>query len=323
MELLFDGNNSLNDIFYDTLARAADLCALREGLDPDDWEVSLSVVSEEEIRSLNRQFRGIDRETDVLSFPQYDFSVPGDEEDACEEPEKDLPVHEDDPAGPETGFESPGDFSEGLRASLGDVVICEEAARRQAEEYGHSFEREFVYLFVHSMMHLLGYDHMEEKEKAEMREAEEDVMNRLGISREMSAPDPDSGISAAPADYGNLMRMAMEISVRAYAPYSRFSVGAALLASSGKIYTGVNVENASYGATICAERSAVSAAVTAGEKSFSAIAVYSPSGIANPCGICRQVLSEFGGDPVIITGSSEEEFDAAPLSSFLPKGFIL
>ena len=291
MEILFDGSKELSRAFYETLQRAAALCVSREGLDPDDCEVSLSMVSAEEIRSLNRQFRGIDKETDVLSFPQYD----GDEE---------------------------WDIGE-YRIPLGDVVICEDAARRQAAEYGHSFEREFVYLFVHSMLHLLGYDHMEEEEKQEMRAEEEAVMNALGITRE-TAGDGDSQVDSGKAvDYRELMERAIRVSSKAYAPYSRFFVGAALLAGSGEIYTGVNVENASFGATICAERSAVSAAVTAGEQEFRAIAVYSPSGPANPCGICRQVLAEFGQDMDVITGASEEEYEVTPLSSLLPKGFVL
>lgn len=291
MEILFDGSKELNHAFYETLQRAAALCVSREGLEPDDCEVSLSMVSAEDIRTLNRQFRGIDKETDVLSFPQYDS-------------DEDWDIGE-------------------YRIPLGDVVICEDAARRQAAEYGHSFEREFVYLFVHSMLHLLGYDHMEEEDKQEMRAEEEAVMNALGITRDLETGEDEQDSPEETVDYRDLMAMAVRVSSRAYAPYSRFFVGAALLAGSGDIYTGVNVENASYGATICAERSAVSAAVTAGEQEFRAIAVYSPSGPANPCGICRQVLAEFGQEMDVITGASEDEYEVTPLSSLLPKGFVL
>ena len=86
---------------------------------------------------------------------------------------------------------------------------------------------------------------------------------------------------------------------KAYAPYSDFAVGAALLTRSGKVFTGVNVENASYGLSMCAERSAVFAAVAAGETEFEAIAVVTKNG-GSPCGACRQVLSEFGLDTRVI-----------------------
>ena len=87
----------------------------------------------------------------------------------------------------------------------------------------------------------------------------------------------------------------------AYAPYSRFRVGSAILTSSGKIHTGVNVENAAYGLCNCAERSAIFSAVTAGERNIKAVVVYTPtSSPTTPCGACRQVINEFGADALII-----------------------
>jgi len=91
-----------------------------------------------------------------------------------------------------------------------------------------------------------------------------------------------------------LVESALQVRERAYAPYSRFAVGAALRATSGRVFTGCNVENASYPLTICAERAALFRAVSEGEREFEAIAVASATG-ATPCGACRQVLSEFGG----------------------------
>ena len=93
----------------------------------------------------------------------------------------------------------------------------------------------------------------------------------------------------------DLIKKANEVRLRAYAPYSNYQVGAALLTTSGKIFTGANVENAAYGVTMCAERSAVFSAVSAGEREFEAIAVATHNG-GSPCGSCRQVLSEFGLD---------------------------
>ena len=89
-----------------------------------------------------------------------------------------------------------------------------------------------------------------------------------------------------------LARLAYEASKRAYVPYSHYAVGAATLSASGKVYSGCNIENASYGLTVCAERTAVWAAVAAGEREIVAVAVATPNG-APPCGACRQVLSEF------------------------------
>lgn len=137
---------------YDSqvLERAAKKALELEGIDDERIEISLSFVSPEEIKEINNEFRGIDKVTDVLSFPQFD----------------DLE-----------------DFPEVGEIALGDVVICMERAKEQAEEFGHSLDREIVYLFVHSVCHLLGYDHMEEDEKKVMRAREEEIMEYLDLTR--------------------------------------------------------------------------------------------------------------------------------------------
>ena len=115
-----------------------------------------------------------------------------------------------------------------------------------------------------------------------------------------------------------LIERAMEMKKAAYAPYSHFQVGAAVLAESGKVYGGANVENASYGATVCAERSAIFAAVNAGERKLEAIAV-----TETPCGICRQVMREFC-DPKtfkVIVGKNTEDFKVFTLDELLPESF--
>lgn len=120
-----------------------------------------------------------------------------------------------------------------------------------------------------------------------------------------------------------LYRIANDVKENAYAPYSGFRVGAALLTRSGKIYTGVNVENASYGATLCAERGAVAKAVSEGEQEFRALAVASSAGEAMPCGICRQVLMEFEPELRVITGKDEEHLESYSLQELLPGAFSL
>ncbi|WP_439553030.1 cytidine deaminase [Falsiroseomonas sp.] len=110
----------------------------------------------------------------------------------------------------------------------------------------------------------------------------------------------------------------------AHAPYSRFRVGAALLADGGAVITGCNVENASYGATICAERTAVVAAVAAGHRRFTAIAIAGPAGIAlGPCGMCRQVLSEFAPDGAlrVLTRDAAGAIRATTIGQLLPAAF--
>lgn len=124
-----------------------------------------------------------------------------------------------------------------------------------------------------------------------------------------------------------LIKLAMEMRKKAYCPYSGYSVGAALLAESGKIYTGCNVENASYGATNCAERTAVFKAVSEGERRFTMIAIAGgtegSASFAWPCGVCRQVLREFC-DPAqmkVIVCRSEDDYKSFTLEELLPESF--
>lgn len=123
--------------------------------------------------------------------------------------------------------------------------------------------------------------------------------------------------------YKELYKTACLTKENAYAPYSNFKVGAAILTKKGEVYTGVNIENSSFGATICAERSAVCKAVTAGDLEFKAIAIASSGGEAWPCGICRQVLFEFNKDMDVITGSDENHLEVVKLSELLKNGFKL
>ncbi len=125
-----------------------------------------------------------------------------------------------------------------------------------------------------------------------------------------------------------LIQNAMEARNRAYVPYSGFSVGAALLAYSGRIYQGCNVENASFGATNCAERTAFFKAVSEGEREFKAIAITGgkaltePSDYAYPCGVCRQVMQEFcDKDFTVLVAKSAEEYKEYTLLQLLPHGF--
>ena len=150
MEIILDDRQDKIKVSKELLNKINDIiveCLHYEGYD-DNYEVSLSFVDNKEIHELNKQFRGIDRPTDVLSFPM-------DEE----------------------GFDNKGNSL----FLLGDIVICLDVARKQAEDFGHSLEREMMYLICHSTLHLLGYDHIEEDGKKLMCSKEKEVMNNLGV----------------------------------------------------------------------------------------------------------------------------------------------
>lgn len=150
MNIVFSEDRLPGEYVVQKMREAARVCMENEGVDFERAEISVSFVDANEIRELNREYRGVDSVTDVLSFPQYE--------------KKEY-------------FPSYGTIC------MGDVVICSEQALLQADDFGHSPEREILYLFVHSIFHLFGYDHMEDDEKQEMREKEESVMGKIGVMR--------------------------------------------------------------------------------------------------------------------------------------------
>lgn len=120
-----------------------------------------------------------------------------------------------------------------------------------------------------------------------------------------------------------LFRMAVEASENAYAPFSDFHVGAALLTKDGTVFTGVNIENSSFGATICAERTAMVKAISEGAREFESIAIAGNGGTSWPCGICRQFMYEFCPDVRVISGEDEDHLQVYTLKELLPEGFKL
>jgi cytidine deaminase len=119
-----------------------------------------------------------------------------------------------------------------------------------------------------------------------------------------------------------LIVMAKQASVRAYCPYSKFRVGAAMLAKSGNVYTGCNVENAAYGSTICAERGAIMQMVVGGDQEIEAVVIYTPTEVASsPCGACRQVINEFGPKARIISVCNTSDRIDEILNGLLPGAF--
>ena len=150
-------NIEKNEEYEEIAKKVIDECFKEEKLEGSKLIMTITFTTPEEIRKLNRQYRNIDKETDVLSFPMF-------EKDELDEKIK------------------RGDFP--YEDVLGDVIISIEKVREQAEEYGHSFERELSYMLVHGFYHLMGYDHIEEEDKKIMRPKEEKILNELKITRE-------------------------------------------------------------------------------------------------------------------------------------------
>ncbi|WP_372519781.1 cytidine deaminase [Candidatus Ruminimicrobiellum ovillum] len=121
--------------------------------------------------------------------------------------------------------------------------------------------------------------------------------------------------------YKQLLEFAKQIAGNSYSPYSKFAVGAAVLCENNKVFCGTNVENASYGLSMCAERVAVFTAVANGCKKIKAIAIYSEKGNVTPCGACRQVLSEFSKTADVVYNTGKNSFKTVKISSLLPKSF--
>ena len=150
MDVLFE-NNTKEEVNYKLIENVISEALKYEGVS-DNTEISVTVVDNEEIRKINNKFRNIDRATDVLSFPLIDFD------------NEDLP-------------------NDGSKIYLGDIIISIERAKEQANEYGHSLDREVGFLTAHSMLHLLGYDHMVPEEEKVMFAKQEEILSNLGLKR--------------------------------------------------------------------------------------------------------------------------------------------
>ncbi len=267
------------------LHRTAVACAAAEGVTAPVY-AQLTVTDDDEIRRINRAQRGVDRATDVLSFPTVSCH-PGHTMRQC-------------------GRALMREMDETGACFLGDIILSLPHAQAQAQEYGHSLAREAAYLTAHAMFHLMGYDHMREEDRREMRAMEEKALAAVGASR---VTDEE------------LLDMAKQAMAFSYSPYSHYKVGAALLTQDGRVYTGCNIENGSYGATNCAERTALFKAVSEGALTFTTIAIAAEKAAPWPCGICRQALNEFAPDLRVLVTWGDGQRDEMPLQQLLPHGF--
>ena len=153
---LYYNNIEEKEEYEELIEMVVNECFKTENLDKLNLYISVTLTTPDEIQKINKEYRNIDKETDVLSFPMF------------EKEELDKLVSEQNNQIPET---------------IGDIVISVQRVEEQAEEYGHSFERELAYMVVHGFYHLMGYDHMIEEDKKIMRAKEENVLNLLKISR--------------------------------------------------------------------------------------------------------------------------------------------
>jgi cytidine deaminase len=271
---------------------AADCALMAEGVKLP-CGIGVMMTDDQEIQKINRENRNIDAATDVLSFPTVNYK-------------------QGKTAG-QTELLLKREYDNELNVCfLGDVILSVDHVIAQAAEYGHSVEREAAYLLVHGICHLMGYDHNTKDEQAAMRAVEEKALAMMNMGRnEITDQVSDETLL-------ELARKAME---RSYAPYSKFQVGACVLCADGRLFTGCNVENASFGLTNCAERTAIFKAVSEGATEFTAIAIAAHGAVPWPCGACRQVLNEFAPEIRVLVTWDDHQVACAKLTDLLPHGF--
>ena len=289
MKIDWENLYPVDELIRDRMTFAADRALACEGI-PMDCSIHVCLCDDDMISGINSEYRGVPSSTDVLSFPSVDYpagQTAGNSEHL-------IRMEYDDQSG---------------ACFLGDIFISVPHMRKQAAEYGHTDLREACYLLIHGICHLMGYDHIKPEDKEKMRKMEEKILSEISISRD---DQPDSVDDT-------LLMLAREAMKNSYSPYSSYPVGAALHCTDGRIFTGCNIENASFGLTNCAERTAMFKAVSEGARGFDVIAI-----AANtkpwPCGACRQVLNEFAPDiRVIVTW--EDHVEEKNLHELLPESF--
>lgn len=243
LEFINNGPKSL-DTLEEVYLKLAHKVFSHLGID-DDYEVDVTIVDNKAIHQINKDYRDIDRPTDVISFAFFD-----------DEKEK---------------------KHDGVPSVLGAIIISYEKAKEQAEEYGNSLGREMSFLFLHGLLHLLGYDHMNEDDEFKMFRLQDEILGGKIMDKK------------------ELVAKAIEARKLSYSPYSHFAVGAAIVTKDGRVFMGANVENSSYPLCMCGERNALYNAFMHGVKKeeIAALALAADTdGPCTPCGACRQVMSE-------------------------------
>lgn len=284
IKLHIRNDNQISDIFIEKLNSIAQT-AMNINNNKHDVFINVYICDNAYIAKINKECRGIDKATDVLSFPAIEYKKNSYFNDLIKIPCDCYEIEE-------------------KAYFLGDIIISVEKVKEQAEEYMHSFERELCYLFTHGLCHLMGYDHIIEDDKRLMRKMEENILN-----------------TTFETNKDILIAKAYEAMKNSYSPYSKFKVGACILSDDGKYYTGCNIENSSYGLANCAERTAIFKAISEGVTKFRAIAIVAEKAAPWPCGACRQVLSEFCGDIPVYISWDYKNHDESTLYKLLPHNF--
>lgn len=168
-EIIYKGIDT-NDEYEKTIKKVVDKCFEVENLQNTNLYMSITLTNPEEIKTINKQYRNINKATDVLSFPMFE--------------KEELDTMVQDSAKKDQVDDTENDENQ-VRDILGDIVISIQKVQEQAKEYGHSFERELSYMVVHGFYHLMGYDHMVEDDKKQMRAKEENILEKLNISRDL------------------------------------------------------------------------------------------------------------------------------------------
>ena len=271
------------------MAYAAEKAILCEGI-PLECSIHVCLCDDAMIAGINQKYRGISAATDVLSFPSVDYPA----EQTAGQCEQQIRMEYDDVSG--TCF-------------LGDIFISVPHMQKQSIEYGHSELREACYLLIHGICHLMGYDHIKPEDKEKMRKMEEKILTTACVTRDAVPTSIDD----------RLLTLAREAMKQSYSPYSSYPVGAALHCTDGRVFTGCNIENASFGLSNCAERTAVFKAISEGARGFDVIAIAAKTA-PWPCGACRQVLNEFApGIRVLVTW--DNQVVEKSLYELLPEAF--
>lgn len=240
-----------------------------------NYVIDATIVDNKAIQEINRDYRNKNCPTDVISFAFLD-----DESELV---------------------------SSNIPNSLGQIIISYEKAEEQAKRYGHSLAREMSFLFVHGLLHLLGYDHIKKEDEIIMFSIQNEILGGIKMEKE------------------ELVAKAIEARELAYVPYSHFKVGAALLTKDGRLFLGANIENSSYPCCMCAERNAIYNAYLHGVKKndIAALALSADTdGPCSPCGACRQVLSELmPNDAPIYMSNLKGVIQEATIAELLPFAF--
>lgn len=283
MELDFTNNmdgsfDSYEEVYQDLLKLTFKMLSIKK-----NYIVEVNLVDNKEIHEINKAYRNVDRPTDVISFAFLDNLKENDMIKG-----KRVPV------------------------PLGEIIISVDKATEQAKEYGHSLNREMSFLFVHGLLHLLGYDHtLGEKEEKEMFDLQDKILDKAKEKNMLTKEE--------------LIQKALEARELSYSPYSHFKVGAAIMTKDGEVFLGSNIENASYPLCMCAERNAIYNAYMHGKtkKDFVMFALTGDTkGPISPCGACRQVISElYPSDKPIYMTNLKGDIKEVFVADLLPFAF--